>query len=88
VPAILAGIDRGIYQYTSIDDCTHFIVLYTYSHRKAKNSMDFLERVIEQIGTPMRHFAIQRIQTDRGKEFFAVCFQQMLLEYCIAAAHR
>jgi len=28
-------------------------------------------------------FAIQRIQTDRGKEFFAYCFQERLMEYGI-----
>ncbi len=28
-------------------------------------------------------FAIQRIQTDRGKEFFAYCFQEKLREYSI-----
>ena len=28
-------------------------------------------------------FAIQRIQTDRGKEFFAYRVQEKLMEYCI-----
>jgi transposase InsO family protein len=71
-------IDTGIYQYTAIDDCTRFRVLYTYSGRTAKNSIDFLERIIEQMPFP-----IQRLQTDRGREFFAYCFQEKLREYCI-----
>jgi transposase InsO family protein len=28
-------------------------------------------------------FPIQRIQTDRGREFFAYCFQEKLMEYAI-----
>jgi transposase InsO family protein len=71
-------IATGIYQYTAIDDCSRFRVLYTYSRRTAKNSIDFLERVVEQMPFP-----IQRLQTDRGKEFFAYCFQDKLREYCI-----
>ncbi len=71
-------IDTSLYQYTAIDDCTRYRVLHTYSKRTANNSVDFLERIIEQMP-----FAIQRIQTDRGKEFFAYCFQEKLREYSI-----
>jgi transposase-like protein len=58
-------IATGIYQYTAIDDCTRFHVLYPYSRRTAKNSMDFLERIVEQMPFP-----IQRLQTDRGNSVF------------------
>ena len=38
----------------------------------------FWELVIEEFPFP-----IQRIQTDRGREFFAYCFQEKLMEYAI-----
>src|SRR5690348_497147 len=38
----------------------------------------FLEKVIEEFPYP-----IQRIQTDRGREFFAYAFQEKLIEYGI-----
>jgi putative transposase len=56
----------GIYQYTAIDDCTRYRVLGIYSRRNSKNSINFLHKVIEEMPFP-----IQRIQTDRGTEFFA-----------------
>ena len=71
-------IDNGIYQYTAVDDCSRFRVMYTYKRRTAKNSIDFLDRIIEQMPFP-----IQRIQTDRGREFFAYEFQEKLQEYGI-----
>lgn len=71
-------ISTGIYQYTAVDDCSRFRVMHTYSRRTAKNSIDFLERCVEQMPFP-----IQRIQTDRGKEFFAACFQEEMRRYCI-----
>lgn len=64
-------ITNGIYQYTAIDDCTRFRVLGIYSRRTAKNSVHFLEeRILEEF-----RFPIQRIQTDRGSEFFGLEFQ-------------
>ena len=62
----------GIYQYTAIDDCTRFRVLGIYSRRTAKNSVRFLEeRMLEEFPFP-----IQRIQSDRGAEFFGLEFQK------------
>lgn len=69
----------GIYQYTAIDDCTRFRVLGIYSRRTAKNSVHFLEeRMIEEFPFP-----IQRIQSDRGAEFFGLEFQLAMKRYCI-----
>ena len=68
----------GLYQYTAIDDCTRVRVLALYSRRTAANSVRFLDFVIEEMPFP-----IQRIQTDRGREFFAYCFQEKLMEYGI-----
>lgn len=68
----------GIYQYTAIDDCSRYKVLRLYSRWTANNTMDFFDAVIEEMP-----FAIQRIQTDRGREFFAMQFQERLLEWGI-----
>jgi transposase InsO family protein len=68
----------GLYQYTAIDDCSRYRVLGLYPRRTAANTLDFLERVIEEMP-----FAIQRIQTDRGREFFAYKVQERLLEWAI-----
>lgn len=68
----------GLYQYTAIDDCTRIRVLALYRRRTAANSLLFLEKVIEEMPFP-----IQRIQTDRGREFFAYKFQDKLKEYAI-----
>lgn len=67
-----------LYQYTAIDDCTRVRVLAIYSRRTAANSLLFLEKLIEEMPFP-----IQRIQTDRGREFFAYDFQERLMEYGI-----
>ena len=60
----------GIYQYTAIDDCTRHKVLLLYCRRTANNTMKFFDAVIEEMP-----FAIQRIQTDRGREFLPQNFK-------------
>ncbi len=64
----------GIYQYTAVDDCSRWRVLEIYNRRTANNTLQFLELLIEQFP-----FAIQRIQTDRGLEFFAEKVQKKLM---------
>jgi len=68
----------GKYQYTAIDDCTRWRILGIYNKRTAANTLLFLGRVIEEFPFP-----IQRIQTDRGREFFGLKVQEKLMEYCI-----
>lgn len=68
----------GLYQYTSIDDCTRYRVLRIYKRRTAANTLDFLDCVIEEMPFP-----IQRIQTDRGREFFAEKVQKKLMQHGI-----
>ena len=68
----------GKYQYTAIDDCTRWRILGIYNKRTAANTLLFLDRAIEEFPFP-----IQRIQTDRGREFFAIKVQEKLMEYCI-----
>jgi transposase InsO family protein len=65
----------GLYQYTAIDDCSRWQVLAAYPDRSAASTLDFLERVLE--GMP---FPVQRVQTDRGGEFFAHEVQGRLRE--------
>ena len=68
----------GIYQYTAVDDCSRYRVLAVFSRRTAANTLLFLEQVVEDMPVP-----IQRIQTDRGREFFAVKVQEKMMEYGI-----
>jgi transposase len=68
----------GLYQYTAIDDCSRYKVMGLFKRRTAANSVSFLEQVVEEMPFP-----IQRIQTDRGQEFFAVKFQELLMEWGI-----
>jgi putative transposase len=44
-------------------------VLKLYPQKSAANSIDFLDHAIEELPFP-----IQRVQTDRGMEFFAYDF--------------
>lgn len=71
-------IARGIYQYTAIDDCSRFRILALYSCRNARNTLLFLDRVIEEMPFPIEH-----IQADRGGEFFAESVQRRLMSECI-----
>jgi transposase InsO family protein len=64
-----------LYQYTAIDDCSRFQVLGVFPRKTAKCTLDFLEQVLEEMPFP-----IQRIQTDRGQEFFAYEVQDRLRE--------
>jgi transposase InsO family protein len=53
-------------------------VLSLYKRRTAENTLLFLDEVMDRMPFP-----IQRIQTDRGQEFFAYEVQQRLKEYGI-----
>lgn len=64
----------GLYQYTSIDDCTRYRVLRIYKRRTAANTLEFIDCVTEEMPFP-----IQRIQTDIGREFFAMKVQEKLM---------
>lgn len=68
-------IGPGMYQYTAIDDCSRYRVMRLYKRRTAANTLLFLEDLLEEMPFP-----IQRIQTDRGLEFFAESVQTKLME--------
>jgi transposase InsO family protein len=71
-------IGPGLYHYAAIDDCTRYRVMGLYPRRAGTHTIAFLERVIEEMP-----FAIQRIQTDRGREFFALPVQRWLRDHAI-----
>jgi len=66
-------IQADLFQYTAVDDCTRLRVLALYPSKSAQSSVEFLNQIIK--GFP---FPVQRIQTDRGPEFFAYEFQDHL----------
>src|ERR1044072_9180269 len=62
-----------------VDDCTRMRVLALYPRRTAHNAVRFLkEHVLEEFPFPS-----QRIQTDRGGEFFGTPFQRALMDQAI-----
>jgi transposase InsO family protein len=68
----------GVYQYAAIDDCSRYLVVGLARRATAKATLVFLDQVVEQMP-----FAIQRIQTDRGAEFFAESVQRWLMDWAI-----
>ena len=68
----------GKYQYTAVDDCTRYRVLSIHEKRTAANTLTFIDKVIEEFPFP-----IERIQTDRGREFFSHKVQKKLMECSI-----
>lgn len=74
----ICKIEPGLYQYTSIDDCTRYRVMGLYKRRTVANTLLFLEKLIEEM-----RFSIQRIKTDKGAEFFATKIQDQFMIYSI-----
>jgi transposase InsO family protein len=68
----------ALYQYTAIDDCSRWKVMGLYPRRSATSTLSFLDRLLEEMPFP-----IQRIQTDRGLEFFAEAVQRRLMTWGI-----
>jgi transposase InsO family protein len=68
----------GVYQYAAIDDCSRYLVLGIARRPTAVATLAFLDQVLDEMP-----FAIQRIQTDRGAEFFAEDVQRRLMEWSI-----
>lgn len=69
------------FQYTAVDDCTRYQVLGLFPARKAVFTLQFLERLVEEMPFP-----IQRVQTDRGREFFATAVQKRLADLGIVGS--
>jgi transposase InsO family protein len=64
----------GLYQFTAVDDCSRYLVAGISARRTAAAALVFLDRVLEEMPFP-----IQRLQTDRGAEFFAEEMQRRLM---------
>ena len=64
----------GLYQFTAIDDCSRYLVAGLMRRPSAAATLAFLDQVLDEVP-----FAIQRIQTDRGAEFFAEEVQRRLM---------
>ena len=71
-------IGAGLYQYTTIDDCSQYRVVGVFPRKTAASTLTILEHVVEEMP-----FSIQRIQTDRGPEFFAYPVQDRLRQWSI-----
>jgi hypothetical protein len=54
-----------LYQFTVIDDCGRFLVASLARRGSAHATLRFLDQVLEEMPFP-----IQRLQTDRGTDFF------------------
>ena len=68
-------IRSGLYQFTAIDDCSRFLVAGLARRRSARATLVFLDQLLEEMP-----FSVQRIQTDRGTEFFAENVQRRLMD--------
>jgi transposase InsO family protein len=68
----------GLIQYTAVDDCTRCRVLALFPRRSAEHTLEFFDQLVEEMPFP-----VQRIQSDRGTEFFAVKVQRWLQSRCI-----
>ena len=71
-------IGAGVYQYTAINDCSRYQVIGVFRRKTAASTLAFLDQVVEEMP-----FSIQRIQTDRGQEFFAYRVQDRLRQWSI-----
>ena len=64
----------GLYQFTAIDDCSRYLVAGLARRPSAAATLAFLDQVLDEVPFP-----IQRMQTDRGAEFFAEAVQRRLM---------
>lgn len=56
--------NKHLYQWTAIDECTRFRLLYIFEEHTPENSVKFLQMLLKAFP-----FKIQTIQTDNGTEF-------------------
>jgi transposase InsO family protein len=68
----------GLYQFAAIDDGSRLLVAGLARRRSAQATLTFLDQVLEEMPFP-----IQRLQTDRGTEFFAESVQRRLMSEAI-----
>jgi transposase InsO family protein len=61
-----------LFQYTAVDDCTRYRALRLHDRHTAANRLRFINRILDEMSFP-----VQRFQTDRGSEFFALKVQKI-----------
>ena len=71
-------VGAGLYHYTTTHDCPRYQVVGVFLRKSAASTLTFLEQFVEELP-----FSIQRIQTDRGPEFFAHPVQDRFREWSI-----
>ncbi|MEM1384990.1 MAG: IS481 family transposase, partial [Pseudomonadota bacterium] len=67
-----------LYRYTAIDDFSRYQVVGLFPNKSATSTLAFLDQVFEEMPV-----SIQRVQTDRGQEFFAYSVQDRLRAWSI-----
>lgn len=55
---------RRFYQWTAIDECTRYRLVYAFEEHTPENTVKFLKMLLKEFP-----FKIQKIQTDNGTEF-------------------
>ena len=55
---------RRFYQWTAIDECTRYRIVYAFEEHTPENTVKFLKMLLKEFP-----FKIQKIQTDNGTEF-------------------
>lgn len=78
VQADTCKIRPGLWQFTAIDDCSRYLVAGLAKRRSAAATLTFLDQMFEEMP-----FAVQRMQTDRGTEFFAEVVQRRLMAWAV-----
>ena len=68
----------GLWQFTAIDDCSRYLVATLAPRRSGAAALTLLEQMFEEMP-----FAVQRVQTDRGTEFFAEGVQRRLMAWSV-----
>ena len=68
----------GLWQFTAIDDCSRYLVAGLAPRRSAAGALRFLDQMFEEMPFP-----VQRVQTDRGTEFFAEAVQRRLMAWSV-----
>jgi transposase InsO family protein len=78
VQADTCKIRPGLWQFTAIDDCSRYLVAGLAKRRSAAATLTFLDQMFEEMPFP-----VQRVQTDRGTEFFAEAVQRRLMAWAV-----
>lgn len=68
----------GLWQFTAIDDCSRYLSAGLAPRRSAAAALTFLDQMFEEMPFP-----VQRVQTDRGTEFFAEAVQRRLMAWSV-----